>query len=522
MAEAAAGVESHVIAATVYRGLARVTRQARVSVTQGPNRIRLTCGARTVRSEGLTARVLGEGVLHGVQLQTVAVARENDPKISELQERLETLQWEIRRSDAQHLALDKQKAVMDALVRFADVELPREVQTDFPDQDDLTGTLTFLDNNYFKVLDQQLEVKRARAPVDQEIQVLQRRLAALAKDKSPQSKVFEVLFDADKDADEIVVEVDYLADGAQWEPHYEAHVDGRLTGVDWRMTAQVVQRTGEVWEGVRLAVSSGQVQSTVRTPRPRPWTLDIPQIATDFMAAGAPGEPIAMAAAAPAPKRARLAKAERVQSEIAVEYVATGTFDIPDSETGATIPIQSDHLDASFHRLAVPSVDTSVYLVAEIPWESRSIGGPLQTFFDGALVSQGRFDAPRSGQPVTLNLGRDSDIQCSRERVEERRSDKMLGRIERDTILLDLAFRLRIANRRSEPADVRLYDAIPVAQSDQVAVRDLEFSRAPDIENVDDQEGVAQWNLQLDPDSVEDIRITMQIRYPKGQRPDTL
>lgn len=70
-------------------------------------------------------------------------------------------------------------------------------------------------------------------------------------------------------ADDSELVVEYLTPGARWLPAYELRLGTGMTGGLLRMRASVAQRTGEDWQGVRLALSTADLDRRVERPQLR-------------------------------------------------------------------------------------------------------------------------------------------------------------------------------------------------------------------------------------------------------------
>ncbi|WP_436776977.1 mucoidy inhibitor MuiA family protein [Yinghuangia sp. YIM S09857] len=68
---------------------------------------------------------------------------------------------------------------------------------------------------------------------------------------------------------EVVVDLEYQVPGARWVPQYQLRLDTAMTGGTLVMRAAVAQRTGEDWTGVRLALSTADLDRRTDLPELR-------------------------------------------------------------------------------------------------------------------------------------------------------------------------------------------------------------------------------------------------------------
>ncbi|MDI2127033.1 DUF4139 domain-containing protein, partial [Yinghuangia seranimata] len=68
---------------------------------------------------------------------------------------------------------------------------------------------------------------------------------------------------------EIVLDLEYQVPGARWVPQYQLRLDRAMTGGTLVMRAAVAQRTGEDWSGVRLGLSTADLDRRTDLPELR-------------------------------------------------------------------------------------------------------------------------------------------------------------------------------------------------------------------------------------------------------------
>lgn len=75
--------------------------------------------------------------------------------------------------------------------------------------------------------------------------------------------------EASTSATEVVVDLEYQVPGARWVPQYQLRLDQAMTGGSLVMRAAVAQRTGEDWTGVRLGLSTADLDRRTDLPELR-------------------------------------------------------------------------------------------------------------------------------------------------------------------------------------------------------------------------------------------------------------
>jgi len=98
------------------------------------------------------------------------------------------------------------------------------------------------------------------------------------------------------------------------------------------------------------------------------------------------------------------------------------------------------------------------------------------------------------------------------DKVEE---TAFFGRVERDSVIRQLSYRVVAENLREAPVILKVVDRVPVSRTDRITVKDVAFSPAPDRRDVDEKAGVMEWDLEIGPASTTGITTGFTVTYPK-------
>lgn len=310
------------------------------------------------------------------------------------------------------------------------------------------------------------------------------------------------------------IRLSYQINRAGWQPAYRASIDTKKSTVDLERLAQVSQKTGEDWAGVKLVLSTGQ-PSAFRLPddpNTRGLTYHKPE----------PRENRAYAVAS-SPGPAPMAKVTRGEED---DYVApvietVGTF-TTEFEVPAKVSLPADgrevavslgkQMYAVTQRVQVaPAIGKSAVLVAEF---ARAPGvwlpGNIQLYRDGNYIGATRWQ-PQAAERFTLGFGQDDLLRVEVEHkkqfagntgfVGQRNQSKVA-----DTYVID--------NRHQTAIDVLVLESTPVSQSEEI---DVERTLQPAPTEIDwkGRPGVVGWKKQLAPNETWKIDVGYTITYPK-------
>ena len=259
----------------VFPDQAHVKRQARVQAGQGMNRFLMEIRAFDADPDSAQATVYGQGELLSVQYKEVPAREAPQEAVQTLEERKRQLEDQRKRLVSEKEIGAKQTRFLDAVVGFAETELPKKIRTRFPDAESLKPMLTFLGESYRTISEQTHDLDQQLREVEEELAVLARKLKQIAPAEKAMRKAIEVLFDAAEEQ-EIGVEISYVAQNADWEPVYKIDVEPDLSGVRLAMFARIRQKTGEQWDNVRFSVSNAIPLKGTALPDLSSWYLSMP------------------------------------------------------------------------------------------------------------------------------------------------------------------------------------------------------------------------------------------------------
>ncbi len=510
---AAAGqpLDSKITGVTVFASQAMVTRTASADVEAGASRIVIPTNAFRIVSDSVTAAVFGEGEILGVQVVRVPVSEMPQEAIREIETRIEILEKEKAALLDAKKALQKQEAFLDGVIDFSKQHLADERQAPLPPTGELKTYLVFFDETFTDIFDKKREIDGRISSLDREIERLRRELSMHRGVRDKTLTGIEVLFKGDK-AQTVKVEVRYMVEQARWSPVYRASVGRKMKGVDLAMMAEIVQTTGEDWEDAALTVSNAVPVRAGRVPELSPWRLDYAQLSPLREKAGVMRTMEMADTAGAAPQ----AEAVRKETALSFEYTLPVPVTIASREKETIVPILTRAIEGEFYHYTVPVRGADAYLVCEAKADRELLPGPVNVFFENRYTGRMILEEKGPGESFTLGLGIDRSIRVKREKTRDKAKETaFFGRIERDSIIRELSYRIKAENLKETPVTLKVMDRVPVSMTDRITVKDIAFSPAPDRRDVDGKEGVMQWELELPPGAEAGIAIDFTVTYPK-------
>ena len=514
---AAAGqpLDSKISAVTVYVNQAMVTRTAQADAAAGANRLVIPTDAFAIVGDSVTAAVSGHGEILGVQVVRVPVAEMPQDAIREIEGKIEALEKEKKALLDGKKALSKQEAFLDGLVDFSKAHMADEMKTQMPSTETLQTYRRFFDESFNDVFDRRRSIEDKVASVDRELERLRRELSMVRGARDKTRTGIEVLFRSQKDQS-VRVEVRYMVERARWSPVYRASIESDMSGVALAMMAEIVQRTGENWEDAVITISNAAPVRAGRIPELNPWWLDY-QKAVPVGREAVMMRSMEMADAMP---EAPLAEALRRETALSFEYTLPVPVTIESREKETLVPILTRDIEGEFYHYTAPALTPDVYLVCEAKADRELLPGPVNVFFENRYTGRMILGETGPGDRFTLGLGIDRSVKAKREKISDTSKETaFFGRIERDSIVRELSYRIKTENLRENPVNLKVMDRVPVSRTDRITVKDIVFSPEPRRRDVDGRAGVTQWDMKLVPGAAQEITIDFTVTYPRDMPP---
>jgi len=521
-------VPSQIKEVTLFSGQAMVKREAFTTVQKGLNELFLEIEAFRIDKDSITAKIFGAGEIFSVQFKKIPIKESPRENIKALEQKINELKKLKRVLTDKKEVLNKEESFLVSLIDFSKIQIPQEIKTSFPNMEDLTKTLIFLSSNFQKINDEKQSLDASIEEIEKEIKVLQEELKALRRPVKKVRKVIEILFNAEKEQ-KIRIVADYLTKNANWGPLYKVSVPMALSEIDLTMFSKILQKTGENWNHVSLSISNVIPLSGVRLPYLSSWLLDVPRPRAKLV--GKTGR-LAYEEAAPAidevkgkdypeipTQEAAFTTAVKRELPFSFEYRIPQTINIESRNKETILPLFTKKMQGDSYYYAVPKRSPLTFLVCKTKADKELLSGPLNVYFGGRYIGKTHLSEKKAGEEFHLSLGADREVMVRREKVKDKVKETYFGKIQRGTIVRELAYKIMVENMKDRSILLKLVDSIPVSRTDKIEVKELAMNPEPAQKNYRNKEGVMLWEYTLDPEQQQEINIEFVVAYPKGLSP---
>ena len=510
-------VESKPLNVTVFLNKAQVTRSASTQIESG--RSNLVISGLSAILDPKSIQVSGKGAFSilGVSHRQNFLSEFNRPKsLKNLYDSLTYYQKQLQSEINKKETLEREEQLLSANQKFSG------------GNQNLTVNELKMMSEYFRT--RVAEILSGKSKSADQIKNWNERINRINRQISEQNELFS------RNTGEIVIsvfaekntpaqlEIRYVVANAGWTPVYDLKTSGTSGPVNIIYKAQVFQSTGEIWNDVRVSLSTANPNLSGSKPELSQWYLDIQQpIVIQNIKPRSRELMMAAPPVAAEMMRSDLPEAETMaetvqltQSGLNAEFVITTPQNIPSGPKPVVMDIQHTDLNAGYEYSTVPKLDKNAFLMARVTgWDALSLlPGEANLFFEGTYVGKTSIDPAQVRDTIALSLGRDPRIIVSREKVKELSSRKLVGTNQRETV----GWAINLRNTKSEQITISVEDQIPVSINSMIEVTLVDAPGA----KWDKQTGKLKWLLSLAPSENKTINFRYEIKYPKDKIIDGL
>jgi uncharacterized protein (TIGR02231 family) len=311
---------------------------------------------------------------------------------------------------------------------------------------------------------------------------------------------------------------------ARWIPLYTIRALPDSSEIEFAMSANIQQRSGENWENTKALLSTASPALSANPPVLYPWMLDlyVPRPAQARKTGGVVGGVVRGVRAGEPKAEAPLEEAEMMDAEMATAgIVETGinlnfsikkNVQIPSDGAPHKVPIDTQNIEVEYDYMSVPKLKEAAFLRAKLrntlPYPLLS--GSADLFVIQDFIGSTKIPFVAKDEEAKVFFGEDRQIRIKHERTKREKSPPgFLGKNER----IKLAYKITIQNLRKNKVNIEIQDQLPISQNTKIEIKDQAITPAPSKK---DDKGVLTWTLTLEPQEKKEILIGFTIEYPKG------
>lgn len=199
-----------------------------------------------------------------------------------------------------------------------------------------------------------------------------------------------------------------------------------------------------------------------------------------------------------------------VKKDLRVEYVIQSKMSIPTDGMDHRVSISTYDLNASYEYHAVPKIDPSVYLAAQVTgWEKLNLmSGESNIYFDGTFMGKSYLDVNSTKDTLSFSFGKDNKISMERTRVKEKSRSKTIGSREK----FDITWEIKIKNNGGAMIPIVIKDQFPISNTDDIKVKRGELVSG----KLDENTGIITWTFQNGVNGSQTFGFDYSVDYQSG------
>lgn len=203
--------------------------------------------------------------------------------------------------------------------------------------------------------------------------------------------------------------------------------------------------------------------------------------------------------------------ANQVEKDLRMEFRIETPFTVPSDDADHRVAIATYQMKADYEYHAVPKLDESVYLVAQISgWEKLNLlSGESNLYFDGTYIGKSFVDVNSSKDTLSFSLGKDKKMVISRKRSEEMSKTRLLGNRYKYEVTWDFTIR----NNGAAAIPMTIKDHFPIPVNDDIKVKQGSYAGA----SLDEKTGILTWKFTANKGETKQFHFDYQVDYGKNQ-----
>lgn len=198
------------------------------------------------------------------------------------------------------------------------------------------------------------------------------------------------------------------------------------------------------------------------------------------------------------------------KKDLRVEYTIQTKMTIPSDGMDHSVGIASYDLPANYEYHAVPKLDPSVYLSAQVTgWEKLNLmSGESNIYFDGTYLGKTYLDVNSTKDTLSLSLGKDNKVSIERTRVKDKTKTKVVGSRKK----IDTVWEIKLKNNGGANIPIIVKDQFPISNQEDIKVK------RGDIKNgsVEDKTGIITWKFMNGITGTQIIGLEYEVDYQSG------
>ncbi len=502
-----------VVRAVVYPDRALVTRSLEVPCGKTPSGATFAGLPWGLDETTLKATASGAGGrIEGLSLRQRVLQDAHLAQVHALDQRLEALRARIREVELQRAQAASSRAQGESLRATVPEFVAREAAAEPKPQTKAWAAALESSRRIIEAADDGLRKADASLrELNRDLQELLSQRGTLASDGPARAMEAEVLVRCSR-AGAARVELSYMAGGVSWQPVYEARAARAREKVELAMLAQLVQATGEPWDGVQLTLSTATTRRDATPPEPKRLYVGATPEDKKKKVLVKRYEEVAHLSSLTTASAGSEGQAQTEEAGLSVRFEVPGKVDLPGDGRPMRLLVSRHSLPATFGLLTVPKMAPFAFRSAEVINRTAHplLPGRVELFAGGSYLGHSQLGHVPNGDRLELAFGIEEPVKVRRVILTEQAKDPgFLGSTRR----LNYGYRFELASHAAGPVELKVQEHVPVSQLDDVkVVLGEKTSSGYELAPAD---GIVTWKVKLAPGEKRELELHFAVEIPE-------
>lgn len=534
-------VTSRITKVTVYAERALVTREASVPLTVEPTVHRFTQLPGWV-DEGSVRAATSTGRILDVRVERRFLARSTDAGFRKAERDHQAMVRRMTALDDELAILEAQEKHISSIEVFSVDKLSQDAPMRDIQVSSYGEVVDFVSDKRRATAEARRSIEAQRDELAPEVEASARKLEEVRRLTALEQTTVLVTLEG-KAAGKADLTLTYATPGATWEPVHELRASAaQPESVALTSFAMVTQTTGEDWRHAELSFSTQSSSDAEQIPelemlalgKPRETSSSMTRRISSFSRAQQkhfeqnrdwnqlnqmPSGAKADISHFEKSYASNLEFFERVQTKTVelfqglqkrgttAHFVASEPAIVRSDGHPVRLPIGGKPLTATSKIMAAPeqSLNAAVTLELTNPSGQALLPGRVSRYYDGAFLGVTDIDFVAPGEDFSVFFRVADQIKLTR-KLDRKQSS--LSRKTRNR--MQLSFVTTVENLSDRRLTLALAERVPVSENVEIRVSRVQITPA----KRPDAEGIARWNLSLEPGEKRQFRVSYQVDYP--------
>ncbi len=268
-------VESEVIAATVFKDRALITREATLDFQKGEHTILFSNLTTDLQDQSVRIFATGPGIIKilDVKVERKFTTEIRQDKIKTLQSKIDSLKNHLQIATDQIAIYESKKEFIESLKAKSVNYINQKMLTSTTSTKDWSKMLLFVDKNLTEIYEKLRQENQSRQKLELQIKTLQMTINQSRGGKSSNYKEIIAKIETSEKG-RITINPSYIVQDVNWYPLYDIRVLSKSKEVEFSYFGMVQQSTGEDWKDIKLTFSTADPLSIKSLPKLENWYLN--------------------------------------------------------------------------------------------------------------------------------------------------------------------------------------------------------------------------------------------------------